>query len=176
MAGGERYEVVGPAVEERVETWRAPMCRSLRLAKTRSRAASSTAPSWGFAQHVPAAPHRLQVVLAVRGIGEFLAQLADEHVNDLLFGFVEAAIKMVEKHFLCQRGALVKAQEFEQLVLPSRQVHGGAVDLDALGVEIQHKIAGPNYGLGGTRALPGHMPLEMVRPFARQVKLRVHGP
>ena len=64
----------------------------------------------GFAQHVPTAPHGLQVILAVRGVGELLPQFADEHLNDLLFGFVDAAIKVVEKHCLGQCRAFAKAQ------------------------------------------------------------------
>src|SRR5215831_10093883 len=45
-----------------------------------------------LAQHVTAAPHRLDVVLAVRRIGQLLAQLADEHVDDLELGLVHAAV------------------------------------------------------------------------------------
>ena len=35
-----------------------------------------------LAQHIAAAPHRLDVVLAVGGVGQLLAQLADEDVDD----------------------------------------------------------------------------------------------
>src|SRR5690606_29256007 len=59
-----------------------------------------------IAQHIAAAPDRLDVVLAAAGAGKLLAQLADEHVDDLQFRFVHPAIEMVEEHFLGQRGAL----------------------------------------------------------------------
>src|SRR5262245_24294002 len=47
-----------------------------------------------LAQHVATAPHRLDVVLAVRRVGELLAQLADEHVDDLELRLVHAAVEM----------------------------------------------------------------------------------
>src|SRR5262245_7735406 len=59
-----------------------------------------------LAQHVAAAPHRLDVVLAVGGVGELLAQLADEDVDDLELGLVHAAVEVVEEHLLGQRRAL----------------------------------------------------------------------
>src|SRR5262249_3580606 len=43
-------------------------------------------------QPITAAPNRLDVVLAPRGIGQFLAQLADEHVDDLLLRFIHTAV------------------------------------------------------------------------------------
>src|SRR5262249_29381895 len=51
-----------------------------------------------LAQHVATAPHRLNVVLAARGVGELLAQLADEDVDDLELGLVHAAVKVIEEH------------------------------------------------------------------------------
>src|SRR5690606_17234168 len=54
----------------------------------------------GLAQHVAAAPHGLDVVLAAGRDRELLAQLADEYVDDLEFGLVHAAIEMVEEHLL----------------------------------------------------------------------------
>src|SRR5919107_4662478 len=56
-----------------------------------------------LAQHVAAAPDRLDVVLALAGVGELLAQLADEDVDDLQLGLVHAAVEMVEEHLLRQR-------------------------------------------------------------------------
>src|SRR5262245_28921834 len=56
-----------------------------------------------LAQHVAPAPHGLDVVFAVRRIRQLLAQLADEHVDDLQFGFVHATIEVVEEHLLGQR-------------------------------------------------------------------------
>src|SRR3979411_1038859 len=52
----------------------------------------------GFAQHIAAAPHGLDVVLAARRIGELLAQLADEDVDDLELGIFHAAQAMHEKN------------------------------------------------------------------------------
>src|SRR4051812_33424056 len=54
----------------------------------------------GLAQHITAAPDRLDIVLAVGRVGELLAQLADEHVDDLELGLVHAAIEVVEEHLL----------------------------------------------------------------------------
>src|SRR5262249_52031566 len=58
-----------------------------------------------LAQDVAAAPHGLDVVLAAGGVGELLAQLADEHVDDLEFRLVHAAIEMIEEHLLGERRA-----------------------------------------------------------------------
>src|SRR5688572_27567833 len=66
-----------------------------------------------LAQHVAAAPHRLDVVLAVRGIRKLLAQLADEHVDDLELGLVHSAVEMVEEHLLGQRRALAERKELQ---------------------------------------------------------------
>src|SRR5438132_12638225 len=64
-----------------------------------------------LAQHVAAAPHGLDVVLAARGVGELLAQLADEHVDDLELGLVHAAVEVVEEHLLGQGRALAQAEQ-----------------------------------------------------------------
>src|SRR5579872_1587711 len=56
-----------------------------------------------LAQDVTAAPDRLDIIAALRGHGQLLAQLADEDVDDLQLGLVHAAIEMVEKHLLGQR-------------------------------------------------------------------------
>ena len=55
---------------------------------------------------------------------------------------------MVEEHLLGERRALAQAQEFQHLVLLAGQMHALAVDLDGLGVEVDHEIAGLNDGLG----------------------------
>src|SRR5215471_16082424 len=80
-----------------------------------------------LAQHIAAAPDGLDVVLAVRRVGELLAQLADEHVDDLEFGLVHAAVEMVEEHLLGE---------------------GRAVDLDGLRIEVDDEIAGLDDRLG----------------------------
>src|SRR5271166_7104956 len=64
-----------------------------------------------IAQHMAAAPKRLHEILAVRCVGELLAQLADENVDDLAFGLIHPAVEMVEEHFLGQRRALLAGTE-----------------------------------------------------------------
>src|ERR1700688_722353 len=53
-----------------------------------------------LAQHVAAAPHGLDEVAAFGGVGEILAQLADEDVDDLQFRLLHAALERVEDNFL----------------------------------------------------------------------------
>jgi hypothetical protein len=90
---------------------------------------------------IAATPHRLDLGLAVRGIGQLLAQLADKHFDDLDLGLVHAAIEMVEEHLLGQRRASAQAQEFRHLVLLVGEVDAGAVHFHSLGVEIDNKIS-----------------------------------
>jgi hypothetical protein len=49
-----------------------------------------------LAQHIAAAPHGFDEIAAFGGVGELLAELADEDVDDLQFGLIHAAIEMVE--------------------------------------------------------------------------------
>src|SRR3569623_96115 len=74
-----------------------------------------------------AAPHGLDVILAVGRQAELLAQLADEDVDDLEFGLVHPAIEVVEEHFLGQRGALAEREKLQHRVILAGQVHAGAV-------------------------------------------------
>src|SRR6202166_1563543 len=101
-----------------------------------------------LAQHIATAPHGLDEVAAFGSIGELLAQLADEDVDDLQFRLVHAAIEMVQEHFLDQRGALAERKQLQHLVFLARQMHALAADLDRLGVEIDHEIAGLDHRLG----------------------------
>src|SRR5580700_2882162 len=64
---------------------------------------------FGVAQRVTAAPYGLDVILAVCGLDELLAQLADEHVDDLQLGLVHPTVEMIEHHFLGQRCPLAEA-------------------------------------------------------------------
>src|SRR5215216_7152942 len=100
------------------------------------------------AQHIAAPPHRLEIILTLGGVGEFLAQLADEHVNDLLLGLVHAAIEVVEKGFFGQGGALAQAQELQHLILLAGQVNLGPVDLHCSGIQIDDEIIGLDHALG----------------------------
>src|ERR1700722_8006787 len=101
-----------------------------------------------LAQHIAAAPHGLDEVAAFGGVGQLLAQLADEDVDDLQFRLVHAAIEMVEEHLLGERGALAQRKQLQHLVFLAGEVDALAADLDRLGVEIDHEIAGLDHRLG----------------------------
>src|ERR1700722_644045 len=100
-----------------------------------------------LAQHIAAAPHGLDEVAAFGGVGELLAQLADEDVDDLQFRLVHAAIEMIEEHFLGEGGALAEREQLQHLVFLARQMHALAANLDRLGIEIDHEIAGLDHRL-----------------------------
>src|ERR1700737_1616427 len=53
-----------------------------------------------LAQHIAAAPHGLDEVAPLGGVGELLAQLADEDVDDLQFRLPQAAKEGVGELFL----------------------------------------------------------------------------
>src|SRR5687768_10041869 len=90
----------------------------------------------GIAQHVAAPPDGLDVVPTAGRRLQLLAQLADEHVDDLELGLVHAAVQMIEEHLLGQRRALAQREQLEHLVLLARQMHALALHLDRLGVEV----------------------------------------
>ena len=56
-------------------------------------------------------------------LGELLAQLADEDIDDFELWLVHSAIKMVEKHLFRQRGALTQAKQLENTVFFPSQVN-----------------------------------------------------
>src|SRR5262245_32926909 len=66
-----------------------------------------------LAQHVAAAPHGLDEVAAFGGVGEFLAELADEDVDDLQLRLVHAAIEVVEEHFLGEGRAFAEREQLQ---------------------------------------------------------------
>src|SRR6185437_6632075 len=101
-----------------------------------------------LAQHVAAAPHGLDEVAAFGSVGELLAELADEDVDDLQLRLVHAAIEVIEEHFLGERGALAERKQLQHLVFLAGQVHTLAADLDRLGIEVDHEIAGLDHRLG----------------------------
>ncbi len=101
-----------------------------------------------LAQHVAAAPHSLDEVAALGGVGELLAQLADEDVDDLQLGLVHAAIEVVEEHFLGEGGSLAEREQLQHLVFLARQMHALAADFDRLGVEVDDEVAGLDHRLG----------------------------
>ncbi|GJE34646.1 hypothetical protein LDDCCGHA_4858 [Methylobacterium oxalidis] len=88
------------------------------------------------------------VVLALAGVGELLAQLADEDVDDLQLGLVHAAVEVVEEHLLRQGRALPEREEFQHLVLLAGEVHPRAGDLDGLLVEVDDEVARRDHRLG----------------------------
>src|SRR5262245_38955256 len=66
-----------------------------------------------FAQHIAAAPHRLDVVLSAGCNGKLLAELADKDVDDLQLRLVHAAIKVVEEHLFGEGGAFAQREKLE---------------------------------------------------------------
>src|SRR3954447_9457666 len=84
-------------------------------------------------------------MFAVAGDREFLAQLADEDVDDLELRLVHAAIEMVEEHLLGQRRALAQAEQLENAVLLAGEVELLSLDLDDAAVEIDQQLAGADH-------------------------------
>ena len=90
---------------------------------------------------VTAAPHGLDVVLAVRGVGELLAQFADEDVDDLQLRLVHAAIEIIEKHLLGERGAFAQRQQLQYVIEAlagdwrrlDERIEGLSADIETLG-------------------------------------------
>ena len=99
-------------------------------------------------EHVAAAPDRLDVVLAAGGLGQLLAQLADEHVDDLELGLVHAAVEMVEEHLLGQRGALAQREQLQDAVFLAGDVQPPAVGLDRARVHVDQQLAGADDRFG----------------------------
>src|SRR5215203_3916398 len=81
-----------------------------------------------LAQDVASPPDRLDVVLALRSVGELLAKLADENVDDLEFRLVHAAIEMVQEHLLRQRRAFAEREQLQHLVFLAGEMDAGARD------------------------------------------------
>jgi len=61
---------------------------------------------------------------------ELLAQLADEHVDDLELGLAHPVVEVVEEHLLSQRRAFAQAEQFEDAVLLTGQVNRIASEHD----------------------------------------------
>src|ERR1700712_3033690 len=105
---------------------------------------------FGLAQHIATAPDGLDIIVSAAGEAELLAKLADEDVDDLQFRLVHAAVKVVQEHFLGQRGALAQRKQLQHLVFLARQVDTQAADFDRLGVEVDEDFAGLDDRLGVT--------------------------
>jgi hypothetical protein len=61
-------------------------------------------------------------------LGQLIAQLADEHVDDLEFGLLHPAVEVVEEHLLRQGRALAQTKQFEDLVFPTGELHRLVID------------------------------------------------
>ena len=97
---------------------------------------------FGITQHIATAPDRLDIVLAFRCPGQFLAQLADEDIDDFQFRLVHAAVQVVQEHFLGERGALAQRQQFQHLVFLAGQMNRRAIRLNRFGIQIHCHAAG----------------------------------
>ena len=95
-----------------------------------------------FAQHVTAPPNGFDIIIAAGRRAQFLAQLTHEHVDNLQFRFVDAAVEMVQEHFLGQRRALAQRQEFQNAIFLTGQMQRLIVHIGGLGVEINGQAAG----------------------------------
>ncbi len=86
-------------------------------------------------------------MLATRRRLQFLAQLADEHVDDLEFGLVHAAVEMVEEHLLGERGALAEREQLQHLVFFAGEMDALSIHFYRLRIEIDAQVAGLDDGL-----------------------------
>src|SRR6185437_2564632 len=138
--GGPRHGAVGAADPVFGEAPR----RALRLGGELARSAAG-ALGRRVAQHVAAAPDRLDVIVAFGRGRQLLAQLADEYVDDLELGLVHAAIEMVQEHLLGEGGTLAQAQKLEDAVFLAGEVERPAIDLDGAAVEVDGELAGADH-------------------------------
>src|SRR3546814_16075547 len=81
----------------------------------------------GVAKHIAASPDGFDVIVAVAGAGELLAKLADKDVDNLQFRLVHAAIKVVEEHFLGERGALANRKHVQHGIFLAGQLNASAL-------------------------------------------------
>src|SRR5437879_5893991 len=94
-AGTELGELMGANKNPALR--RGPEWSELRREPTRRHLKNQTSRGYlrlvfgRFAQHIAAAPDRFDIILAAGSVGELLAQLADEDVDDLELGLVHAA-------------------------------------------------------------------------------------
>src|SRR5712671_2614670 len=105
-------------------------------------------------QHIATAPDRLDVVLAARSVRELLAELADEHVDDLDLGLIHAAVKLIKEHLLGQRGALAEREQLQHLVFLAGQMYASAAYRGGFLVEINGEVTGIDDRQGVTLGAP----------------------
>src|SRR3546814_2024226 len=77
------------------------------------------------------------------GQRHFLAELADENIDDLQFRLIHAAIEMIQEHFLGQRRALAERKQLQHRIFLPGQLHAIAIHFDSLCVEVDGKLARP---------------------------------
>ncbi len=87
-------------------------------------------------------------MLAAGRLNELLAQLADEHVDDLQLGHIHPTVEVVEEHLLGQRRPFAQAQELEDAVFFAGQVQRLVVHSDGTTVEINQQLAGADCRVG----------------------------
>src|SRR4051794_9095727 len=101
-------------------SWRYRMSGSSEMADRRSRLLDVA--HRRLTDHVAASPHRADQV-AGTGRRQLLAQLADEHVDDLHLRLVHAAIEMIEERLLGQHHPLAQHQQLKDRVFFAGQMH-----------------------------------------------------
>jgi hypothetical protein len=140
-------------------------------------------PTGRIAHHVATAPDRADEVVRA-GLRQLLAELADEHVDDLDLGLVHAAVQMVQECLLREDHAFPESEQLEHGVFLARQMHRAAADRHVARREIQGQIADRQGGLGEPLGPPddgldaGHQLLlvewfrdEVVGPHAEALHL-----
>src|SRR5215831_1114495 len=93
-------------------------------------------PDRRISEDIAPTPHRLDVMTATSRLRKLLAQLADEHVDDLDLRLVHPAVEMVEEHLLSQRRAFAQAEQLEDAALLTGQVNRIVIDRDDTCVKV----------------------------------------
>jgi hypothetical protein len=63
-------------------------------------------------------------------LGKFFPELANKDVDDLELGLVHPAVEVVEDHLLRQGLTLAEAEQFQDAILVTGQVHRVVIDRD----------------------------------------------
>src|SRR6266446_807016 len=142
-----------------------PVCSPRRWATASSARARARIP-WdhygryrglGFhrvAKYVAATPYGLDIVFATGRLGEFLAQFADEDIDNLELGLVHPAIQVVQEHFLRQGRTLAQAEQLENTILLAGEMDRLVVDRHDAGIQIDNKLTGPDRRFGVALGTP----------------------
>src|SRR6202030_2070061 len=95
-------------------------------------------------KHIAVAPHRLDVMATASSLSELFAQLANENVEGLEFGFVHSSIELVEKVFSGHSGTLAQTEQFENGVLLIGQMDRLVVDRNDPSIQVDDKLPNSN--------------------------------